>query len=212
MRLLTFFLFLFILLGCSRKGNYVSGLGSFTKMEAKLVFDKASTIPMRVYKINQVNDSLLLRKKSELILFREGDKKAQQLLTHFTNRLLSTVKDSMSLGVGIAAPQVGILKQIIWVQRFDKADFPFEVYVNPQITHYSQDKQDCLEGCLSIPDKRETTKIRAQTIVLDYQKLDGSPHIDTISGFTSVIFQHEVDHLHGILFTDHLDQEIKSSK
>jgi len=70
------------------------------------------------------------------------------------------------MGVGIAAPQVGILKQIIWVQRFDKEGFPFEVYLNPKIINYSAEKQDCKEGCLSIPDRSDTTKTRSESITI----------------------------------------------
>jgi peptide deformylase len=116
----------------------------------------------------------------------------------------------MSMGVGIAAPQVGILKNIIWVQRFDKEDFPFEVYINPRILSYSTLKQDCQEGCLSIPDRSDTTRNRSYAIMIDYDKIDGSHHTEMIEDFTAVIFQHEIDHLNGILYLDHLDREVNA--
>jgi peptide deformylase len=72
--------------------------------------------PMRVLKINAKVDSVILIKKSEDVFINPDD----IVLQTFLKRLLNTVKDSLSLGVGIAAPQVGILKNIIWVQRFDK--------------------------------------------------------------------------------------------
>ncbi len=134
------------------------------------------------------------------------------VLASFINRLYRTVTDSMSLGVGIAAPQVGILKNIIWVQRFDKQGFPFEVFLNPKIQQYSKLKQDCLEGCLSIPNRRDTTSNRAYAILLEYDRPDASHHIEMVEDFTAVIVQHEVDHLNGILYIDHLRQEIEAAK
>jgi len=134
------------------------------------------------------------------------------VLNTFVNRLYATVRDSMSMGVGIAAPQVGILKNIIWVQRFDKEDYPFEVYLNPKIISYSKLKQDCREGCLSIPDRSDTTKTRSYAIMIEYDKMDRTHHTEMIEDFTAVIFQHEIDHLDGILYLDHLKKEMKAAE
>lgn len=180
----------------------------FTQVQRTMILDQDGASPMRVYQITNQRDSLLLRSKSEAVLPDSTD----ATLERFINRLYSTVRDSMSMGVGIAAPQVGILKQIIWVQRFDKEEFPFEYYLNPTITHYSELKQDCREGCLSIPDRSDTTRIRAQTIVIEHQLMDSKIVKDTIDGFTAVIFQHEIDHLDGILYLDHLEQDIEGAK
>ena len=126
----------------------------------------------------------------------------------FIKRLYRTVTDSASLGVGIAAPQVGILRNIIWVQRFDKPNLPFEVYLNPKIIQYTERKQPCPEGCLSIPNKRATTTNRAYAILLEYDTQEGEHRTEMVEGFTAVIFQHEIDHLNGILFIDHLEEEM----
>ena len=104
-------------------------LNSFLNEEAHLILASDTLTPMRIYKITDKNDSLLLRKHSSYVSPNIND----ALLQTFVKRLYRTVIDSMSLGVGIAAPQVGILKNIIWVQRFDKENFPFEVYLNPII-------------------------------------------------------------------------------
>lgn len=178
---------------------------SFTSQQSHLITAGDSLTPMRVYKITNPTDSFLLRMPSTKVNPNPDD----PILNLFVKRLYRTVRDSLSLGVGIAAPQVGILKQIIWVQRFDKSEFPFEVYLNPVITHYSEQKQDCLEGCLSIPDRRDTTTTRAETIYLEYDQLNGQHKKDTVEGFTAVIFQHEIDHLNGILYLDHLEKESK---
>jgi len=177
----------------------------FDSEEHKLIMASDTLSPMRVWKITNTTDSILLRKNSKKVIPNPSD----PVLDHFVKRLLVTVRDSMSLGVGIAAPQVGILKNIIWVQRFDKEGFPFEVYLNPVIKKYTDKKQDCPEGCLSIPNRRATTTNRAYAILLEYDKMDGSHEIEMIEDFTAVIFQHEIDHLHGILFLDHLEKESK---
>lgn len=181
---------------------------SFSSEEIKSILNADSLKPMRVYKITNQADSVLLRAKSSYINPNPKD----SVLKHFVNRLYATVTDSMSLGVGIAAPQVGILKNIIWVQRFDKENFPFEVYLNPQILEYSEKKQVFREGCLSIPNRTDTVKTRAYAIKLAYDTMEAEHKTETIEGFTSVIFQHEIDHLNGILYLDHLEKEVADSK
>ena len=181
---------------------------SFSKSEISLIMQADSTIPMRVYKINSKSDSLLLRTKSSHVLVNPKD----PILQNFVKRLYRTVRDSMSLGVGIAAPQVGVLKNIIWVQRFDKEEFPFEVYLNPRITEYSEVKQTYIEGCLSIPDRSETLYNRSFAIVLEYDTMENTHKSERVEGFTSVIFQHEIDHLNGILYLDHLEKDVKDSE
>ena len=166
----------------------------FTENEKSLINMAESMTPMRVLKITNTQDSLLLRTKS----FPVKVDTTNQVLMTFIDRLYATVRDSISLGVGIAAPQVGIQKNIIIVQRFDKENFPFEVYFNPEIIEYSNKKQPCLEGCLSIPKRRDTTYNRSQTIMIKYDQLNKKRVKEYVSGFTAVIFQHEIDHLNGI--------------
>ncbi|MBD0832857.1 peptide deformylase [Aestuariibaculum sp. TT11] len=179
----------------------------FLKDQEQLILASPDTAPMRVFKITNSKDSLLLRTKSKNIKASPND----PTLQHFIKRLYATVTDSMSLGVGIAAPQVGILKNIIWVQRFDKENFPFEVYLNPKIKIYSIKKQVCREGCLSIPNRSDTLKTRAFSIKISYDTLEGKHLTETVEGFTSVIFQHEIDHLNGILYLDHLSEEVEDA-
>ena len=178
---------------------------SFSAKEKKMILAANEETPMHVYLITNYSDSILLRTKSEPVIANPNDPVQKQ----FIKRLYNTVRDSMSMGVGIAAPQVGILKNIIWVQRFDKDKFPFEVYLNPKIIQYTKKKQPCPEGCLSIPGQRATTLDRAYAILLEYDSPDGSHHVEMVEDFTAVIFQHEIDHLSGILFIDHLLKEIE---
>ena len=189
----------------SRFANKSVAKNSYSKEEMKYISNGTKDQPMRVFLTTNESDSLLLRKKSQYIHPAPNDK----ILTLFIDRLLSTVQDSMSLGVGIAAPQVGVLKNIIWVQRFDKEGFPFEVYLNPNIIQYTDKKQPCPEGCLSIPNKKATNQNRAYAILLEYDTPIGEHKVEMIEDFTAVIFQHEIDHLNGILFTDYIGGSLK---
>jgi peptide deformylase len=210
MKHLFFSLFLLLLLACSSSRQLSSREKGtpFTPAQREMILAADTLTPMRVYLITNRSDSLLLRTPSEPV---KADPK-DEVLQHFAKRLYRTVRDSMSLGVGIAAPQVGILKQLIWVQRFDKPGYPFEAYLNPRIRQYTELKQPCREGCLSIPDRRDTTQNRAYAILLEYDRLDGSHEIEMVEDFTAVIFQHEIDHLNGILYIDHLQEEIEAAK
>ncbi|ULC59236.1 peptide deformylase [Flaviramulus sp. BrNp1-15] len=193
-------------LACSSTKSVVKN--GFSKEERSLIMHADSLTPMRVYKITKKSDSLLLRTKSTYIKPNPND----AVLQSFVKRLYATVRDSMSLGVGIAAPQVGILKNIIWVQRFDKENFPFEVYLNPKIIEYSNKKQTFREGCLSIPNRTDTLNNRAFSIKIEYDTMNAEHKTETVESFTSVIFQHEIDHLNGILYLDHLAKEVRDTK
>lgn len=206
-KILLFLLIGSLLASCANTKQVVAEAhySDFSPEQIEMIMSGESNEPMRVFKINYKQDSILLRTKSEALKVDPND----PVLKRFVDRLYSTVRDSMSLGAGIAAPQVGILKNIIWVQRFDKENLPFEVYLNPKITSYSTMKQDCMEGCLSIPNRRDTTKTRAYAIMFEYDKMDNTHATEMVEAFTAVIVQHEVDHLNGILYLDHLEKETK---
>jgi len=174
----------------------------FSIKEIELINSQADNIPLRILLTTDKKDSIILRTSSEYLEIKDNNIDLDKLI----KRLYATVNDSASLGVGIAAPQVGILKRLILVQRFDKMGEPFEAYINPKILKYSEKKQDCREGCLSIPNIMDTTKTRSYAIMLEYKSPDNSYHIEMVEGFTAVIFQHEIDHLNGILFTDRLKE------
>ena len=196
---IVFLILIFSIAACSGSKS------TFFKSEISLIKQGDSTMPMRVYKITNTSDSLLLRTKCSDVKIDPTD----PVLQKFVQRLYRTVRDSMSLGVGIAAPQVGVLKNIILVQRFDKDEFPFEVYLNPKIIQYSEKKQTQREGCLSIPDRSETLNNRSYSIEIAYDTMENIHKTETVEGFTSVIFQHEIDHLSGILYLDYLGNEVK---
>ncbi len=144
-------------------------------------------------------DSVILYTKSINLKVNSDDEKLKTLV----DLMYNTCKDPSNPGVGIAAPQVGVNKRIIWVQRFDKKDKPFEVYFNIRIKKYSVSKSDGTEGCLSVPGYRGIVN-RSDTIVINYDTFDKHDITETVNGFTAVIFQHEIDHLNGILYIDRI--------
>ena len=188
--------------------NATANVPQFDANQKEMIMAADSTKPMRVFKITNENDSLLLRTPSQNVIVDPND----AVLKNLIDRMYATVRDSLSLGAGIAAPQVGILKNIAWVQRFDKEGFPFEVIINPVIKQYSKKKQDCPEGCLSIPGRRDTLSNRAYAILVEYDKPDATHEVEMVEDFTAVVFQHEIDHLNGILYLDHLKQEVKDAQ
>lgn len=124
--------------------------------------------------------------------------------------LVARMKESLLStdgGVGIAAPQVGINRKVIWVQRFDKAGEPLEYFINPVITWKSELQNLGPEGDLSIPDFRDQL-YRSKVIQLQYVDLKGQKYSEIVEGSTAVIFQHEIDHLFGILISDKKKKEM----
>ncbi|PHR89065.1 MAG: peptide deformylase [Leeuwenhoekiella sp.] len=205
---ILFILLCVCFLACDTKKQQPEIPPQFSAEQIDLIMAADSLTPMRVFKITNESDSLLLRTPSEYVKVDPKDTVLQNLIA----RMYATVRDSLSLGAGIAAPQVGILKNIAWVQRFDKEGFPFEVIINPVIKQYSKKKQDCPEGCLSIPGRRDTLSSRAYAILVEYDKPDATHEIEMVEDFTAVVFQHEIDHLNGILYLDHLKQEVKEAQ
>lgn len=186
---------LFILLiaaGCNRQG--------FKANEYQLINAGAGNEIMRLFIIDNTSDSLLLRQDARRLKKRHLDSETFSLLK---SRMLATVNDSLNRGVGIAAPQVGVSVRLIAVQRLDKAGEPFGFYINPEILAYGDSIKSGREGCLSIPHYRGMVE-RAQSIVLDYTDEQGIRQKEEISGFTAVIFQHEIDHINGVLYFDHI--------
>lgn len=112
-------------------------------------------------------------------------------------------------GVGLAAPQLGILQRAIVVevaQAIERdgesiAELPLTVLINPEITPIGHDKTEGWEGCLSIPGYRGYVE-RWQHITFTAQDINGRPLQGQAAGFHARIIQHEVDHLNGILYTD----------
>ena len=120
-------------------------------------------------------------------------------------KMLSTVQDPSQDGVGIAAPQVGLNRRLIWVQRMDKAGEPFECYANVHIDSLIGPLVDGAEGCLSVPPLRGEVRRYASVIVSYTDPRNGENRQERVDGYTARIFQHECDHLDGVLYIDRAD-------
>ena len=102
-------------------------------------------------------------------------------------------------GVGLAAPQVGILKRMLVIDAAGKDEEPNPVFVvNPEITKKSEELQECEEGCLSVPNQYAKV-VRPAAITVEYLNKNGEKVVADLDGFMAVVFQHEIDHLDGIL-------------
>ena len=121
-------------------------------------------------------------------------------------KLLDDMLETMYLapGIGLSAVQVGVAKCLITVDvsRDEEDDAPLFL-INPEIVEYSDRIETYNEGCLSLPDQFADLP-RPEAITLDYQDYDGAPQQLRADGLLSRCIQHEMDHLKGRLFVDHL--------
>ena len=172
----------------------------FSKDERKLITASDTTV---MFKIIQVTDSSVFK---ILKAISEDINPKDKYIPIIAKRMYLAMQNPINPGVGIAAPQIGINRNLIWVQRFDKPKEPFEFYINPKIIWRSTLLQKGMEGCLSIPNELGDV-YRNHTIMITYFDRKGKKKEEIIEGFTAVIFQHEMDHLNGILFTDRLIEQ-----
>jgi len=147
-------------------------------------------------------------------------KQAKEITKDYPN--LDTLIDNMfetmygAYGVGLAAPQIGLSIRLFIVDASPFAeddDLSKEeqetlknfkrVFINPVILEESGDEWAFNEGCLSIPDVREDV-FRQPNIKIQYQDQDFNTHTEELSGLAARVFQHEYDHIEGVLFTDKL--------
>lgn len=174
----------------------------FSKEEKKLIQSGDAKTMMKVIQITDEKELKILKSVSTDV------DPTDELLPVLAERMYLSMRYPANPGIGIAAPQVGINKNLVWVQRFDKEGEPFELYLNPKIVWRSALLRKGMEGCLSIPDI-DGEVLRNYTIKLTYLDKEGKFHEEMIEGFTAVVFQHETDHLNGILFTDRMKEQEK---
>lgn len=180
---------------------------TFTQEELMILNQSDSVMYLTV--IGDKSDSLILRKTSRDFTEQELQSKEFQTLAR---NLLATVQDPSQDGVGISAPQVGLNLRMIAVMRYDKEDKPIEPYANIHITDYSKTIKSGPEGCLSVPNYRGIVP-RSDSIIVSYYDINSkTSKTDTIGGYTAIIFQHETDHLEGILYIDRADSVFFNQK
>ena len=150
---------------------------------------------MAVKKILLYPDPLLLMRSSKINIFDKN-------LVNLSKDLIDTMYDAD--GVGLAAPQIGINKRIFVMDcSSENEGKDCRVVINPEIEHASEELGSYKEGCLSIPGITEEIS-RPKVIKVLYQDLNGVLQRDTYDDLWSICFQHELDHLNGKLFIDHL--------
>jgi peptide deformylase len=105
-------------------------------------------------------------------------------------------------GVGLAANQIGVARRVAVVDVGEQGPPPL-VLINPAIVEHSAETESAEEGCLSIPEIYGDVE-RPLAITLEALDLDGRPYRLDVSGYKARAVQHEIDHLDGVLFVDHL--------
>lgn len=188
---------------------YMNSMAQFTEKERELIHSGGLSTPFRVLTVASTEDSLFLRKQCTDIDI-EADNVDLKLLI---DRLKETME--VESGVGIAAPQVGIAKNVFIFTRLDQPDRPIVAAINPKIVNHPNETI-CFErdGCLSIPNMSGNS-IRYPWIEVEYTNEEGKLVRERLEGysrrdnFTGIIFQHEFDHLQGVLYIDKLCPEEK---
>jgi len=133
--------------------------------------------------------------------------RAAKPVTAFDDGLRTLVRDMSetmyaAAGVGLAAVQVDVLERVV-VMDLSEAKNELRVFVNPSIVWASQELQSCEEGCLSVPGIFELVRRPAQ-VRLRAQDLQGAAFELECTGTLAVCVQHEIDHLDGTVFVQHL--------
>jgi len=155
---------------------------------------------MALRKIVTLPDPVLKRKAHTVNKF---DKNLQTLL----DDMVETMRDAP--GVGLAAPQIGLSERIIVIEYYEREeeeeveDAPKKVWalINPEITKTSEERLIGVEGCLSIPGLIGEVERHAEVHVKGLNR-HGKPTKVKAKGWLARIFQHEIDHLNGVLFTE----------
>lgn len=149
---------------------------------------------MPIFPIRLFGDPVLRQKAPSVPIVDESVRK-----------LIRDMRDTMedAPGVGLAANQVGVLKRVIvWDHDGDTG-----ALINPEIVDRGGSAED-EEGCLSLPGLRYPV-VRAQWIRVEGLDADGKPVRREAEDLVARIFQHEIDHLNGVLFIDHLPSELQ---
>ncbi|AQW20542.1 peptide deformylase [Lentilactobacillus curieae] len=165
----------------------------------------------------------VLRQQAEKVSFPLSDE--DRKLAHDLMEYLEVSQDpelcekyGLRAGVGLAAPQVGVSKMMasVMVPAEDENEEPVfkDVIINPVIVSNSVQRGALTEGegCLSVDKDIPGYVPRAARITLEYTDVDGKDHHLRLKNYPAIVCQHEIDHLHGTLFYDHIDKENPFSK
>jgi len=152
-------------------------------------------------KIAQIGHPVLRQRAREVTREELASREVQQ----FIDDLVETMRDAN--GAGLAAIQVYNAVRIVAVEVKDNPRYPYKpnipltILVNPVLEFLGEERFENYEGCLSVPNLRGVVERRAEVHVTGLER-DGSPFDRVIRGLTAGTFQHECDHLDGVLFVD----------
>jgi len=131
---------------------------------------------------------------------REVDTRIRQLV----DDMFETMYEAP--GIGLAAIQIGVRKRIVTMDLAKKDDPPQpQVFINPEISWRSEEMAVYEEGCLSIPDFYEEVQ-RNASVRVKYLDIEGKEQEVEATGLFATCAQHEIDHLNGVLFIDHISR------
>lgn len=156
-----------------------------------------------------------LRKKSEEVIFplsREEKDLIEAMIQHLTYSQIEKYEKMYNLrpGTGLAFPQLGFLKRIIViVDEYESGKFQNYVVINPEIVSSSKEMiaADAGEGCLSVNREVEGHVPRFARVTITGFDMEGNPIRIRAREELSIAFQHEIDHLNGVLFYDRINKK-----
>jgi peptide deformylase len=164
-------------------------------------------------KIVQVGEPVLRQRARPLLQEEIALPETQQLIVW----MHETMRDAP--GVGLAAPQIGLPLQLAVIEdrpeyskdiaperlaERERQSVPFQVLINPRIVEQSEDGVDFFEGCLSLAGFSALVK-RSRQVAVEYLDERGQPRRVEAQGWYARILQHEIDHLYGRLYIDHME-------
>ncbi len=180
---------------------------------------------MAIKNILKIGNPLLRQKSEEVPLNEIRSKEIKDLV--------KDMFDSMKAanGIGLAAPQIGVLKRVVIVgyeptDRYPNVKFDreydgikYRVFINPKIEYLTEETMGFWEGCLSVPGMRGYVE-RPKKIRITFYDMEEEFQEEIIEGFEAIVVQHECDHLDGILYVDRLkdtklfgfDEEFEKAK
>ncbi len=162
---------------------------------------------MAIKHILKIGNPLLREKSKEIPLTEIRSKEIKNLI--------KDMFDSMKAynGIGLAAPQIGVLKRIVIIGyepserypevQFQHSNIQYKVLINPKIEFLTKETMGFWEGCLSVPGMRGYVE-RPNKIKLTYYDTEEELREEIVEGFEAIVVQHECDHLDGILYVDRL--------
>lgn len=164
--------------------------------EALVEKKKLATPPLEIYRLGD----RMLRQSAKRVA--KIDPEIKQLIREMLQTMYS------SDGIGLAAPQVGVHKQVIVVDCDpENAANPPLILINPTLASVSKDIAVTQEGCLSIPNVYLDVK-RPSAIEVSYKDEQGRPRKLAADGLLACCIQHEIDHLNGVLFVDRVENTL----